>query len=131
MVAILLPQKSAVLSVDRRITIESGLFRREQEREMTGTITLFNGTFSPHDMNPWTWGWGFSIGWLFFIIVAVFWVAVVLGILFLIRWFVISTARKSRGPGTQDPAFEILRMRYAKGEMNKEEFEGKKKDLGY
>jgi len=29
-----------------------------------------------------------------------------------------------------DSALEILRQRYARGEINKEEFEGKKKDLG-
>ena len=98
---------------------------------MTGAITLFNGTFSPHDMDPWMWGWGFSMGWLFLILVAAFWIAVILAIIFSIRWLFISTACKGRSPGAQDPAIEILRMRYAKGEINKEEFAGKKKDLGY
>jgi putative membrane protein len=98
---------------------------------MSEAITVFNGTFSPHDMRPWMWGWGFSTGWLFLLIIAAFWVAVILGIIFLIRWFVISAVRKGRGPKTEDSAFEILRMRYAKGEINKEEFEAKKKDLGY
>jgi putative membrane protein len=106
-------------------------FRTGRVWEMTGTITIFNGTFSPHDMDPWMRGWGFSIGWLFLIIMAAFWIAVILAIIFLIRWLVISTTRKGRGPGTQDSAFEILRMRYAKGEINKDEFEGKKKDLGH
>jgi putative membrane protein len=32
----------------------------------------------------------------------------------------------SKGPNT---ALEILRQRYARGEINKEEFEAKKKDL--
>ncbi len=81
---------------------------------MTGTITLFSGTFSPHDMNPWMWEWGFSVGWLFLFIIAAFWITVILAIIFLIRWLFISTARKGRGPGAQDSAFEILRMRYAK-----------------
>ena len=98
---------------------------------MSGAITVFNGTFSPHDMDPWMWGWGFSMGWLFLILVAAFWIAVILAIVFLIRWLFISTAHKRRSPGAQDPAIEILRMRYAKSEINKEEFEGKKKDLGY
>ncbi len=98
---------------------------------MGEAITVFNGTFSPHDMGPWMWGWAFSMGWLFLLIIAAFWVAVILGIIFLIRWLVISAVRKSPGPKTEDSAFEILRMRYAKGEINKEEFEAKKKDLGY
>jgi putative membrane protein len=107
------------------------LFWTEQEWEMTGTITIFNGAFSPRAMDPWMWGWGFSRGWLFLIIMAAFWIAVILAIICLIRWLIISTARKGRDPGTQDSAFEILRMRYAKGEINKEEFEVKKKDLGH
>ncbi len=97
---------------------------------MTWAIAMFNGTFSPRDMGPWVWGWEFSMGWLFLLIVAAFWVAVILAIIFLIRWLVLSAVRKSPRPQAGDSAFEILRMRYAKGEINKEEFEEKKKDLG-
>ncbi len=82
-------------------------------------------------MDSWMREWGFSLGWLFLAIMAAFWIAVVLVIIFLIRWLVISTTRKGRGPRTEDSALEILRLRYAKGEINKEEFEQKKKDLGY
>ncbi len=98
---------------------------------MSEAIAVLNGTFSPHDMGPWMWGWGFSMGWLFLLIMAAFWVAVILGIIFFIRWLVISAVRRGPRPKTEDSAFEILRMRYAKGEINKEEFETKKKDLGY
>jgi putative membrane protein len=42
-----------------------------------------------------------------------------------IRWL-ISQGKESRS----DSAPEILRQRYARGEINKEEFEAKKKDLG-
>ena len=98
---------------------------------MSSAITIFNGSFSPHDMDSWMWGWGFSLGWLFLVIMVTFWIAAILAIIFLIRWLVISTARKNRGPKTEDSAFEILRMRYANGEINKEEFEQKRKGLGY
>jgi putative membrane protein len=95
--------------------------------------TLFNHPFfhQGYDMGPWSWGWEFSGGWLFLIIMAAFWIAVMLAIIFLIRWLAISASRKSRGSKPEDSAMEILRMRYAKGEINKEEFEEKKKDLGY
>jgi len=88
-------------------------------------------TILSHGMDSWMWEWGFSLGWLFLAIMAAFWIAVILAIIFLIRWLVISTARKGRSPKAEDSAFEILRMRYAEGEMNKEEFEQKKKDLGH
>ena len=98
---------------------------------MSSAMTVLNQIFSPHGMDPWMWEWGFSLGWLFFILMAAFWIAVILAIIFLIRWLVISTIRKVRGPETEDSALDILRMRYAKGEINKQEFEEKKKDLGY
>lgn len=98
---------------------------------MSSAITVFQGTLSPHGMDHWMWGWGFSLGWLFLAIVAAFWIAVILAIIFFIRWLINATAHKGRGPRTEDSAFELLRMRYAKGEINKEEFEQKKKDLGY
>ncbi|MFA5991758.1 MAG: SHOCT domain-containing protein [Candidatus Doudnabacteria bacterium] len=54
----------------------------------------------------------------------IFWVAVIL----LIVWVVKELAGKS-GKGSSDSALESLRQRYAKGEINKEEFDAKKKDL--
>jgi putative membrane protein len=98
---------------------------------MTGPITIFNGAFFPHDIDSWMWGWGFSMAWLSLIIMAAFWIAVILAILFLIRWLVTSTRHGNIQSKPRDSALDILRMRYAKGEINKEEFEDKKKDLGY
>ena len=56
----------------------------------------------------------------------IFWIAVVIGIVFLIRWLVQSTRG---GAGSGESALEILKRRYAAGEINKKEFEQKKKDL--
>jgi putative membrane protein len=53
-----------------------------------------------------------------------FWGAVIVGIVLSIRWLI--------GPGKtsqSDSALEILRQRYARGEINKNEFEAKKRDL--
>jgi putative membrane protein len=54
----------------------------------------------------------------------VFWGVVVVGIVLGIRWLV-SQGKESRSDG----ALEILRQRYARGEVNKDEFEAKKRDL--
>ena len=57
------------------------------------------------------------------------WIAglVVLG---LIIWTVARSAQKSQQhTSTQKTALDILRERYAKGEIDKQEFENKKRDL--
>ncbi|HUU80269.1 MAG TPA: SHOCT domain-containing protein [Acidobacteriota bacterium] len=52
------------------------------------------------------------------------------GIVFLIRWLITSTRSGSQGATGGDSALEILKRRYARGEMDKQEFGEKKRDLG-
>ncbi len=68
------------------------------------------------------WGiWGIGMMLMMF----AFWGVVIAGIVLAIRWLV-SQGRESR----TDTALDILRQRYARGEINKDEFEAKKRDLG-
>jgi putative membrane protein len=62
------------------------------------------------------------MGWIFMII---FWGLLIVGLIFLIRYLLGST-KPSMG---EESALDILKKRYARGEINKEEFEQKKKDL--
>jgi putative membrane protein len=55
----------------------------------------------------------------------VFWGLVVVGITFAIRWAV----ARGRASAISDRALDILRERYARGEIDKDEFEAKKRDL--
>jgi putative membrane protein len=82
-------------------------------------------------MGPGMMGWGYGMGWFGMILMALFWIAVIVGIIFLIRWLFVSTGAKGHGVTSEDSPLEILKRRYARGEINKEEFEQKKKDLGY
>ncbi len=82
-------------------------------------------------MGPGMMGWGYGMGWLGMILMALFWVAIIVGIILLIRWIFVSTGTKGHGTTSEDSPLEILKRRYARGDINKEEFEQKKKDLGY
>jgi len=98
---------------------------------MEALIALFRGVFQPPgpgEMGPRMWSWEYHTG--LFPIILLFWIAVIIAILFLIRWLIVSTRHKNREARPTDSALEILKIRYAKGEINKEEFEEKKKDLG-
>jgi putative membrane protein len=67
------------------------------------------------------WGMGFGWGWLFMIL---FWILIILGIVYLVK--LIAGGEKRT---TGETALDILKKRYVKGEISKEEFEEKKKDL--
>ena len=80
-------------------------------------------------MGPGMMGWGYGMGWFWPILMLVFWIAVIVGIVFLIRWLIVSTRIRERG-GFEESAIEILKKRYARGEITKDEFEKMKKDIG-
>ncbi len=89
-------------------------------------------------MNGWGWngGWDGSIGWLGMILMMVFWIAIVVGVVMLIVWLVRQSqgAHTAPGAGGQAPAagetpLDILNKRYARGEIDKAEYEEKKRDL--
>jgi putative membrane protein len=76
-------------------------------------------------MGPGMMGWG-GAGLLFML---VFWVLIVVLIILLIRRVFSSGTSRTSPPPQEDSALEILKKRYARGEINKEEFDAKKKDL--
>ena len=70
---------------------------------------------------PMWWGWGIGMMAMMFL----FWLIIIIGFIVGIRWLL--GKGKAAPP---DSALEILRQRYARGEINKDEFETIKKDLG-
>jgi putative membrane protein len=74
-------------------------------------------------MMHWDYGWGMGFGWIFMVL---FWALVILGIVYLLK-LISGGDRKSER--NEETALDILKKRYAKGEIGKEEFEEKKKDI--
>jgi putative membrane protein len=75
-------------------------------------------------MHPGWWMWSAG-GAVMMVMMLAFWGLVIAGAALGVRWL----ARQGRAE-TPDRALDILRERYARGEINKEEFEAKRRDLG-
>lgn len=72
-------------------------------------------------------GWGMGFGAVSMLLS---WIVVIVVVVAAIRWFG-STAGIGGAPARGgDRALEILRERYARGEIGKEEFDAKRRDIG-
>ncbi len=77
-------------------------------------------------MGNWSYGYGLgSFGMLFgWIVMIAFWAFIIWGSVAFVQWIANQGSEKK-----DNTALDILKERYAKGEITKEEFESKKKDL--
>jgi len=86
---------------------------------MKGGDNLMMGTGFGNMMSDWG-----GLGIFSWLLMLLFWILVVLGVVVLVRYLYQS------GQGKEDRTpLDILKERYARGEINKKEFEEKKKDL--
>lgn len=74
--------------------------------------------WSGHDRG---WGW-IGLGILY---MGLFWILVILGIVVLVKWLVAGNA-----PRIEKRALDILKERYTKGELTREQFDQMKRDVG-
>ncbi len=74
----------------------------------------------------WDYGWGIGMGlgfgWLLMIL---FWILLILGIVYLVKLI----GGSSKKVDKEETALDILKKRYAKGEISREEFERMRDDL--
>ena len=76
-------------------------------------------------------GWMMSgLGMWGGIMMLVFWIAVIVGVVFLVKWIVDQNRITGRRRDTDESPLEVLQKRYAMGAITKEEFEQKRRDVG-
>ncbi len=73
-----------------------------------------------------SYGMGHDMGFLGMLFFILFWLLIIVGIVFLVKWIIVQT---KSADGASETPLDILKKRYARGEINKEEFEEKKRDL--
>lgn len=75
------------------------------------------------------WGWGPEMmGWGGGFVMVIFWVVIIVGVTLLVKWLTASSGKEA-GTSAKESPMEILKRRYAAGEIDKKEFEERKKGL--
>jgi putative membrane protein len=104
------------LTASLPLAIESNAFAQQR------------GDYGGWGMGPGMMG-GWGMGWFGMIFMLVFWVLVIVGLVFLIKWLIQTTSSGKTDERTGPKAIDILKERYARGEISKEEFETIKQDI--
>lgn len=80
-------------------------------------------------MGRWMMG-GWGMGWLGMLIMIIFWGLIIAGVVSLIRWLVQNTgSNRNENDSMRPKAIDILKERYARGEINRNEYETMKRDI--
>jgi putative membrane protein len=99
---------------------------------MAGATTFLTPLVASAQERSYEWGWGMHPMWavwgaggvVMMVMMLAFWGVVIVSPVLGIRWLI-----HQRPASRSDSALEIVRQRYARGEINREEFEAKKRDL--
>jgi putative membrane protein len=87
------------------------------------------GGYQDQPMGPGMMG-GWGSGWFGMIFSFVFWVLILIGLVLLIKWLLQTTGKRTEETMYgRSGAIDILKERYANGEIDKQEFVEKMKDL--
>lgn len=94
---------------------------------LVGWLLVGGWAMSP-GMMPWVGGVGWPAMMLMMLAMLLFWVAVILAVIWLVRW-IVEQAGRGRSEDVGPDAHEIIRRRYARGEISREEYERLRQDL--
>ncbi|HYU21377.1 MAG TPA: SHOCT domain-containing protein [Chloroflexota bacterium] len=79
---------------------------------------------APSGVTGWSWGMGMAFGWLAML---AFWGTLIVGVILLMRSLMGGAARP--GSPTSESALDILKRRYAEGEIDQATYERMRREL--
>jgi putative membrane protein len=91
-----------------------------------GMMGWYGPRFGPFGANGWLWGLGMGLGWLAML---AFWGVLIAGAILLFRALVGPRGAGPTGPVGGDSALEILKRRYAAGELTSEQYQQMRQEL--
>lgn len=94
-------------------------------------LSLLGGGMMMTTMMPWMMGWsGFGFSPLWWLPMLLFWALIIGGIALLVAWLFRQGRPIEAGPGPGvERALDILKERYARGEITREQYEQMRHDL--
>lgn len=75
------------------------------------------------------WGSGYGWGWVGWLFMTLWWILIVIAIVLFVRYLARNAHGGSGAGKSEESAMEIIEKRYARGEIDKKEFDEKRKDL--
>lgn len=84
---------------------------------------MWNGPFGGGGWDGWSWFWPFH-----FVLPILFWALIITAVVMLVR-YATGWRDHSTGPERRPSSIDILEDRYARGEINRDEYLEKKKDI--
>jgi putative membrane protein len=92
------------------------------------TALAQQGKYDGWRMGPGMMG-GWGVGGFGGVFMVIFWILILVGFVFGIRWLLQTTGKKEHTGQSGSRAMDILKERYARGEIDKTQFEVMKRDL--
>jgi putative membrane protein len=81
-------------------------------------------------MGPGMMGWGVSgSGWFGVVFMIVWWLVVIIGVAALVRWLFAWNQHSNAGSSPPESALDIAQKRYARGEIDQEQYRALKREL--
>jgi putative membrane protein len=94
---------------------------------LTWTLVSAQDPGEGYRTGSWMMNWGFGVCWFIPVIILAFWIVFIVGVIYFIRRLIWSS--KGGEIKSEETPLDILKRRYAKGEITKEDFDRIKKDI--